>query len=375
MKQTDKFEIFITTQLGLEHLLHEEVRKFGYSESNLHVGGVSITGDWMDVWKMNLYLRGATKVLARIGEFRAFHLAQLDKRARRFPWRNTIPQGMSVKAEVVTNRKNKIYHAGAAVERIERAISEELGNTVAQSISSADIVLKIRIIDNNVIISIDTSGDGLYKRGYKLAMGKAPIRENIASLALYFCGYSGNEPLVDPMCGSGTFVIEAAGISRNLMPGRNRKFNFQNLISYDEKLFSNLKKKWQNKPSAFSFMGFDRNHNVIEYSNQNSKRAGLDDICNFHTQNIKKLKRPDGPEGLVIVNPPYGARIGKKKDLFSLYRTFGEKMRNEFFGWRVGMVTSDNGLAQSTNLPFVSSNLNVSNGGLNIQIYKTEALD
>ena len=79
------------------------------------------------------------------------------------------------------------------------------------------------------------------------------------------------------MCGSGTFVIEAAGISRNLMPGRNRKFNFQNLISYDEKLLSNLKKKWQNKPSAFSFMGFDRNHNVIEYSNQNSKRAGLDE--------------------------------------------------------------------------------------------------
>lgn len=374
MKQTDKFEIFITTQLGLEHLLHDEIKKFEFTNPVLLVGGVSITGDWVDVWKANMYLRGATKVLARIGEFRAFHLAQLDKRARKFPWHITIPQGISIKAEVVTNRKNKIYHAGAAVERIERAISEEIGSKIAGSVSSADIVFKIRIIDNNVIISIDTSGDGLYKRGYKLATGKAPIRENIASLALYYCGYTGNEPVLDPMCGSGTFIIEAAEISRNLMPGRNRKFSFQNLNSYDEKLVDYFIKKWENKISEFTFFGMDRNHNVVEHSIQNSKRAGIDDISNFKAQSIEKLSRPKGPEGLVIVNPPYGSRIGKKKDLFSLYRTFGEKMKNEFSGWRVGMITSDNALAQSTKLPLISSELAISNGGLKIHLYRTETL-
>ena len=374
MKQTDKFEIFITTQLGLEHLLHDEIKKFEFTNPVLLVGGVSITGDWVDVWKANMYLRGATKVLARIGEFRAFHLAQLDKRARKFPWHITISKSMSIKAEVVTNRKNKIYHAGAAVERIERAISEEIGSKIAGSVSSADIVFKIRIIDNNVIISIDTSGDGLYKRGYKLATGKAPIRENIASLALYYCGYTGNEPVLDPMCGSGTFIIEAAEISRNLMPGRNRKFSFQNLNSYDEKLVDYFIKKWENKISEFTFFGMDRNHNVVEHSIQNSKRAGIDDISNFKAQSIERLSRPKGPEGLVIVNPPYGSRIGKKKDLFSLYRTFGEKMKNEFSGWRVGMVTSDNALAQSTKLPLISSELAISNGGLKIHLYRTETL-
>jgi putative N6-adenine-specific DNA methylase len=374
MKQTDKFEIFITTQLGLEHLLHDEIKKFEFTNPVLLVGGVSITGDWVDVWKANMYLRGATKVLARIGEFRAFHLAQLDKRARKFPWHITIPQGISIKAEVVTNRKNKIYHAGAAVERIERAISEEIGSKIAGSVSSADIVFKIRIIDNNVIISIDTSGDGLYKRGYKLATGKAPIRENIASLALYYCGYTGNEPVLDPMCGSGTFIIEAAEISRNLMPGRNRKFSFQNLNSYDETLVDYFVKKWENKISEFTFFGMDRNHNVVEHSIQNSKRAGIDDISNFKAQSIERLSRPKGPEGLVIVNPPYGSRIGKKKDLFSLYRTFGEKMKNEFSGWRVGMITSDNALAQSTKLPLISSELAISNGGLKIHLYRTETL-
>ena len=374
MKQTDKFEIFITTQLGLEHLLYDEIKKFEFTNPVLLVGGVSITGDWVDVWKANMYLRGATKVLARIGEFRAFHLAQLDKRARKFPWHITIPQGISIKAEVVTNRKNKIYHAGAAVERIERAISEEIGSKIAGSVSSADIVFKIRIIDNNVIISIDTSGDGLYKRGYKLATGKAPIRENIASLALYYCGYTGNEPVLDPMCGSGTFIIEAAEISRNLMPGRRRKFSFQNLNSYDEKLVDYFIKKWENKISEFTFFGMDRNHNVVEHSIQNSKRAGIDDISNFKAQSIERLSRPKGPEGLVIVNPPYGSRIGKKKDLFSLYRTFGEKMKNEFSGWRVGMITSDNALAQSTKLPLISSELAISNGGLKIHLYRTETL-
>lgn len=374
MKQTDKFEIFITTQLGLEHLLHDEIKKFEFTNPVLLVGGVSITGDWVDVWKANMYLRGATKVLARIGEFRAFHLAQLDKRARKFPWHITISKGMSIKAEVVTNRKNKIYHAGAAVERIERAISEEIGSKIAESVSSADIVFKIRIIDNNVIISIDTSGDGLYKRGYKLATGKAPIRENIASLALYYCGYTGNEPVLDPMCGSGTFIIEAAEISRNLMPGRNRKFSFQNLNSYDEKLVDYFIKKWENKISEFTFFGMDRNYNVVEHSIQNSKRAGIDDISNFKAQSIERLSRPKGPEGLVIVNPPYGSRIGKKKDLFSLYRTFGEKMKNEFSGWRVGMITSDNALAQSTKLPLISSELAISNGGLKIHLYRTETL-
>ncbi|MDC0421856.1 THUMP domain-containing protein [Hellea sp.] len=374
MKQTDKFEIFITTQLGLEHLLHDEIKKFEFTNPVLLVGGVSITGDWVDVWKANMYLRGATKVLARIGEFRAFHLAQLDKRARKFPWHITISKGMCIKAEVVTNRKNKIYHAGAAVERIERAISEEIGSKIAGSVSSADIVFKIRIIDNNVIISIDTSGDGLYKRGYKLATGKAPIRENIASLALYYCGYTGNEPVLDPMCGSGTFIIEAAEISRNLMPGRNRKFSFQNLNSYDEKLVDYFVKKWENKISEFTFFGMDRNYNVVEHSIQNSKRAGIYDISNFKAQSIERLSRPKGPEGLVIVNPPYGSRIGKKKDLFSLYRTFGEKMKNEFSGWRVGMITSDNALAQSTKLPLISSELAISNGGLKIHLYRTETL-
>jgi len=181
MNDSSEFKIFLGTQPGLESLLLEEVIERGFKRGKAIGGGVTIWGDWNDVWRANLTLRGASKVLARIGEFRAFHLAQLDKRARKFPWGETLTQGHAVKVEVVTNRKSKIYHAGAAIERIERAIHEEFGAKIAKSMDEADIIIKTRIDDNNVRFSVDTSGIGLHKRGYKQAMGKAPLRETMAA--------------------------------------------------------------------------------------------------------------------------------------------------------------------------------------------------
>ena len=140
MNQPAPFEIFLATQPGLETLLLDEVIERGFQRAKATGGGVTIWGDWNDVWRANLTLRGASKVLARIGEFRAFHLAQLDKRSRKFPWGDTLMPGHTVKVEVVTNRKSKIYHAGAAIERIERAIHEEFGAQIAKFMEDADII-------------------------------------------------------------------------------------------------------------------------------------------------------------------------------------------------------------------------------------------
>ena len=162
--------------------------------------------------------------------------------------------GHAVKVEVVTNRKSKIYHAGAAIERIERAIKEEFGATIATSMEEADIIIKTRIDDNNVRLSVDTSGVGLHKRGYKQAMGKAPLRETMAALALRGCGYDGNEPVLDPMCGSGTIVIEAAQISRNIMAGHSRSFAFERLASYDAKAVQSIRDNWTTKESQHQLL-------------------------------------------------------------------------------------------------------------------------
>lgn len=368
------FEIFLVTLPGLEEFLLAEVREQGFKKPRAISGGVFIQGGWSEVWRANLVLRGASKVLARIGEFRAYHLAQLDKHARNFPWAEFLAPGHSVKVEVSTNQKSEIYHSGAAEERFERAISETFGARIAARLEDTDVLIKVRIARNLVIISLDTSGTALHKRGYKHAMGKAPLRETIAAMTLRACGFKWKEPLLDPMCGSGTYPIEAAEMASNLMAGRDRRFAFEKLVSYDADAVQTMKNDWFTREPRAHFYGFDKNAGVIESATANAARAGVGDACHFAAGSLSKLTAPDGPLGLVIVNPPYGERIGNKKELFGLYQKFGDIMRQRFTGWRVGLVTSDDALAQSTKLPWIATSAPIPHGGLKIKLYQTEGL-
>jgi len=355
-----------------------EVKQAGFHTPKLSTGGVTIKGTWPDVWRANMELRGAGKVLARIGEFRAFHLAQLDKRARKFPWAKYLRPDFSVKVDCVTSRKNKIYHSGAASERIERAIHETIKVPIAKGLEDAQIVLKVRIHDNLVIISVDTSGDGLHKRGHKQAMGKAPLRETMAALVLRACGYKGSEPVYDPMCGSGTFLIEAAEIASGLMPGRIRAvskdgFAYERLASYDPARVNKTRKNWpkpKTLPDDLRFYGSDRNVKVVGFARENAKRARVAGICEFSPKPISAITCPDGP----AVNPPYGARIGKKRDLFALYQSFGNVMRDEFVGWRVGLITADQTLAKATGLHWSEISPPIAHGGLKVKLFQTGPL-
>lgn len=205
-------------------------------------------------------------------------------------------------------------------------------------------------------------------------MGKAPLRETMAALALRGCGYNGMETVLDPMCGSGTFLIEAAQISRNIMAGQSRSFAFERLASYDTTAVQNLKDNWSMRESAQKFYGSDRNVNVIGFSKDNAQRGGVADLCEFTPLPLSKIERPEGPPGLVITNPPYGARIGKKKDLFALYGSFGDVMRDKFKGWRVGMITSDIKLAEATKLPWLNSGPPIAHGGLKVRLFQTKPL-
>lgn len=369
-----EFEIFLVTLPGLEDLLFAEVCEQGFRKPKVISGGVLIQGRWKDVWRANLVLRGASKVLARIGEFRAMHLAQLDKRARAFPWGDFIAPDHRIKVEVSTNKKSEIYHGGAAEQRIETAIHEEFGARIASSIETTDVLIKVRIARNLVILSLETSGTALHKRGHKLALGKAPLRETIAAMTLRACGYKRTEPLLDPMCGSGTFPIEAAEIAANKMAGRDRSFAFEHLVSYDADAVQAMKDSWFTREPTPHFYGSDREKQVIAHAKDNAKRAGVEAACHFELKPVSQITPPEGPPGLVIVNPPYGTRIGNKNELFSLYQNFGEVMRARFSGWRVGMVTTEQSLAEATKLPWKTPSAPIPHGGLKIKIYQTDAL-
>jgi putative N6-adenine-specific DNA methylase len=365
----NRFEIFLVATPGLEAPLCAEAQELGFADAKLVPGGVTLQGGWPEVWRANLMVRGATRVLARIGSFRAFHLAQLDKRAKKFDWQSVLRPDVPVRVEV-TCKKSKIYHAGAAAQRIE-------GGLVAAGLTlspDAQLVIKTRIDDNLVTFSVDTSGESLHKRGHKEAVNKAPMRETMAAMILRECGFDGTQTVMDPMCGSGTFVIEAAEMAAGLAPGRTREFAFQHLASFDSEAWAAMKSGVAPVTPRARFYGSDRDAGAIRISHANAERAGVADWVDFHMKPVSDITPPDGPPGLVIVNPPYGARIGNKKPLYGLYGAMGSVLKDRFKGWRVGIVTSDSGLAKATALPFVPPGPPIAHGGLKVRLFKTDPL-
>lgn len=369
MTQDGPFEIFLVGPPGLEAPLADEARAAGFAEVRAVPGGVTMAGGWPEVWRANLALRGPTRVLVRIGAFRALHLAQLDKRARKFPWGDFLRPDVSVRVEA-TCRASRIYHAGAAAQRIETALREGLG----APLGPGGLRVLARIEDDLVTLSLDATGESLHKRGHKLAVGKAPLRETLAALFLRACGFRGDEPVVDPMCGSGTFVLEAAEIAAGLAPGRTRAFAFEKMAGLNAAAWAAMKAGVRPAAPLVRFHGFDRDQGAIRMAGQNAARSGVADWATFSRQPISDLAPPEGPPGLVMVNPPYGGRIGEKAPLHGLYAALGGLLRERFAGWRVGIVTSEAGLARATGLPFEPPGPPVDHGGLKIRLHATGPL-
>ncbi len=358
--------LFLVAAPGLEAVLADEARAAGFQGVALVPGGVELAGGWPEVWRANLVLRGATRVLARVAEFRVMHLAQLDKRARKVDWAAVLRPDVPVRIEASCTR-SKIYHDKAAAQRIETAIREELGAPIA---ADAAVVIKARIEDDLCTISVDTSGESLHKRGHKEAVGKAPMRETLAALLLRQMGFDGTQTLVDPMCGSGTIAIEAAEIAAGLQPGRSRGFAFQHLAGFDAGAFAAMKTTPKATP-ALRFFGSDRDQGAVASAKANAARAGVSDWCQFTRLPISDLTPPPGlAPGLVMVNPPWGTRIGERKLLFALYGTLGRVLRDGFTGWRVGIVAPDAGLVKAADLPLEPAGPAVDMGGTRVTLWQ-----
>lgn len=367
------FPIFLATLPGLEADLTAEARALGLPDPRPVAGGVETAGTWPDVWRANVQLRMAQRVLVRLASFRALHLAQLDKRARKLPWAEWLPGGHPLRIEAACS-ESRIYHAGAAAQRIARAATEATAAPEADPGDESALRLLARIEDDLCTISLDTSGAPLHRRGHKQAVAKAPLRETIAAAFLARMGHTGAGPVIDPMCGAGTFVIEAAEIALGLAPGRSRDFAFELLPGHDPEAVAALRSPQPRPVPDVLMQGSDRDDGAIRSALANAERAGVGGITAFHRAAISDLTRPPGPPGLVMVNPPYGARIGQRKLLFGLYGALGGVLRARFAGWRVGLVTSDAGLARATGLPFGPPGPAVTQGGLRITLYQTGPL-
>lgn len=365
-------DIFLAAPPGLEPLLAAEAVALGFAAPQVLPGGVAVRGAWPDVWRANLWLRGTSRVLVRLAQFRAPHLAVLDKRARRVDWASLLRPGMLVRVEA-TSHGSRIWHAGAAAQRVARAIADATG---AERRADEGLRVLVRLDDDLCTLSLDSSGEPLHRRNIRLDVGKAPLRETLAALFLRACGYDGAEPVLDPMCGSGTIPIEAAEIALGLAPGRARGFAFETLASFDAAAWAALRAAATPRETTVRVHGMDRDAGAVETSRANAARAGVEGIAAFHRQPLSAFAPPAdcaGP-GLVLVNPPYGERIGERDALFALYATLGRVLRERFAGWRVGIVSSDAGLVQATGLPFAETGPPVPHGPLKIRLHRTGPL-
>jgi putative N6-adenine-specific DNA methylase len=347
---------------------------------------VSFEGDLAALYEANLWLRTASRVLVRLGQFHASTFYELERRAKKIQWAEFLPRSGGV-AVRVTCRKSRLYHSDAVAERVLGAIARSAPAGVelksgAQAEDADDEgsdepqqLFVVRIVDDQVEISADSSGELLHRRGYRKEVAKAPLRETLAAAMVLASGWRANEPLLDPLCGSGTIPIEAALIARNVAPGLARSFQFTTWPGFDAGLWDRVLERARGVATTNSMqvLGSDRDHGAIEAATRNADRAGMADAVHFSVESISSsLNRlPTFPSpGWILSNPPYGVRVDSQKDLRDLYATMGNAL-TKGRDWRIGLLTADPALAGQLQVA-LRSRFDSQNGGIPVSFLVSE---
>jgi putative N6-adenine-specific DNA methylase len=312
-------------------------------------------------------------VLVRLPGFHAAAFSELHKKAARLPWESYLAPGRPV-AIRATCRGSKLYHSEGVAERVLAAVGDRLGASPPRvkpadddAENPAQLIL-VRLVDDACAISVDSSGALLHRRGYRLAVAKAPLRETLAAALILASGWDRASPLLDPFCGSGTIPIEAALLASNRAPGRKRRFAFMDWPSFDPKRWESiLAEEAPRTAGPLPFIaGSDRDAGAIRAAGENASRADVARHIRFDHRAVSAIEPPPGP-GLVVTNPPYGRRLSATKDLRNLYARFGDVLRERCSGWRVAILSDDVDLLRRTRLDLDTS-LAFSNGGIKVRV-------
>lgn len=400
-----RFELFASTAPGLESIAAGELKALGV-RGRQETGGVAFSGDLDRLYEANLWVRTASRVVVRLGRFHASTFYELERRAKKLPWEEFLPASGRVRLRV-TCRKSTLYHSDAVAERMLSAISrvgsrvieasveghtdgdaddaegaenaeEEDENEGAESRDARDNaqLFVVRIVHDEVEVSADSSGELLHRRGYRKEIAKAPLRETLAAAMVLASGWRKNEPLLDPMSGSGTIPIEAAMIARGIAPGLRRKFQFMTWPTFDQDLWNGILKKANESVANATpgIRGSDRDGGSVQAASRNAERAGVADTIRFSVESVSaSLAALEGMEagvGWVLTNPPYGIRMGKRDDLRNLYARVGTALSTKK-GWRIGILTTDAALVRETRLPLVPR-FSTRNGGIPVSFLVSE---
>ncbi len=377
-------ECYAIVAPGLEQLAAAELRSIGFTPGAIEPGGVEFTADDAGVFAANLRLRTASRVIVRMAEFRATAFHELERLARTMPWDEFVVPGSVVRLRV-TCRKSRLYHSDAVAQRVGDAIRRRVtGVTITGAKRESDDgdepersetaqLFLVRFQNDVCTISVDSSGELLHRRGYRLATAKAPLRETLAAAMLLAVDYDGSLPLMDPMCGAGTIAIEAALIARRIAPGVSRAFSCERWPGAPVKKFGELRaaaRAAQLPRALFPVVASDRDAGAADATLANAERAGVAGDVEIRRGALSGITPPAG-RGLLIANPPYGVRASSGSDVRNLYAQLGNVARTKCTGWTLAFLSAERAMEAQVKLPLVES-LKFKNGGIPVRLMRAE---
>ncbi len=339
-----KITLIATAAMGIEAIVADEVRNLGYENLEVENGKVTFEADEKAICRSNLWLRTADRVKLKIGEFKATTFDELFEQTKALPWGEFIPADGEFPV-VGKSVKSKLFSVSDCQAIVKKAVAEKLKEEHGLSgwleENGSFYRIEVALHKDIATLTIDTSGSGLHKRGYRTGQGEAPLKETLAAALVQLTNWTPDRPFADPFCGSGTIPIEAALIGQNIAPGFNREFASEQWPFIGEKLWEEAFEEAEslaNYDQPLAITGSDIDHKMIEISKQNAMEAGFADLISFKQMQVSDFTSK-GEFGVIVSNPPYGERIGDKKEVEAMYKQMGETFA-ALDTWSVYILTS-----------------------------------
>jgi putative N6-adenine-specific DNA methylase len=349
----------------------QELSSLGGENARQTPGGVAFSGTWEIAYRANLWSRIASRILWKVGEFQYANEKDLYDASKALDW----PRYFAVQKKIrvnVTAQKSPLKSLEFATLKVKDAVCDrfrdKLGSRPDVDRAAPDVRIHVFLEEAKGILYLDTSGEALFKRGWRMDIADAPLRENLAAGIIMLSGWKFDQPLLDPMCGGGTLLSEAAAMARGRAPGAKRTFGFEKLAAFDSALWEKIKKERTIEPVEPRLYGSDTDPEALQAARRNLGAAGVERWVKLEQADILERAAPE-PSGVMVANPPYGERIGSPEELAALYPKLGDALKKKFAGWNCFFFTADQRMAKLIRLQ-PSRRTPLWNGAIECRLYE-----
>ncbi len=370
---------FATCPRGLELLLVEELRQLKAEKVHAVGGGVQFSGEFSLCCRINLESRIASRILWQVATERYRDEEDIYRTAYALPWTDWFDPARTIRVDISAT-KSPLTSLNFVTLKIKDAVCDKSrrlsGRRPSVDTRQPDIPIQGHLTDRDFTLYLDTTGEPLFKRGKRIAAGEAPLRENLAAGILRLAGWEPGTPLLDPMCGSGTFLLEAAQIALDTAPGLGRHFAFEKFKIFDARNWRELLQRSasRQKPKAPLFIyGSDLSSEVLKAARANLAAAGLEKVVTLKQANVLDISAP-AKEGIIVTNPPYGVRLGEQQELAEFYPKLGDALKKNFSGWRAYILSADMRLPKLIRLA-ASKRTPLFNGALECRLFEYKMVE